>query len=85
MGLIILLVIGATLGWLASIVLRQEESQRILVCIALGSLGAVVGGLLSNSESILAGISPTALLIAVVSAIALLGIYGLFRNQLSNG
>jgi hypothetical protein len=33
----------------------------------------------------LTGISATVLLIAVVGAATALGIYGLFRNQLSNG
>ena len=85
MVLIIFHVTGAILGWLAAIVQRIEDAQRVLANVAVGSIGAVVGGILANRESILYGISAVSIPVAIVGALVMLGILSLFRNRLSDG
>lgn len=77
MGLIILTCIGALLGWLAAIILRREANRDVLSNVAAGVLGAVLGGALASSVSILSGLSATALLLAVVAAAAAIGAFNL--------
>ncbi|WP_374407799.1 GlsB/YeaQ/YmgE family stress response membrane protein [Pelagerythrobacter sp.] len=84
MGLIIFLVTGALLGWLAAIVQRIENGRGIMANVGAGALGAVAGGLIANQGSILSGVSPISIPIAIIAALAVLGILGLFRNRLSD-
>jgi len=75
MALLVLIFAGATLGWLASILVRTEDVPGILKNIGLGALAAVVGGLAMNGGAVLGGIGLAGLGVAVLAAIVLLGIY----------
>lgn len=75
MALIVLIILGATLGWLASILARTEAPGSILRQIAIGVVAALVAGLVMNSGSLLGGLSLLALGSASGAAIALLVIY----------
>ena len=44
MGIILWLVIGGVVGWLASIVMKRDGSQGIILNIVVGIIGAVIGG-----------------------------------------
>ena len=44
MGIILWLVIGGVIGWLASIVMRRDGSQGIFLNIVVGIVGALLGG-----------------------------------------
>ncbi len=44
MNLIIALIIGGIIGWLASIVMRTDAQQGILLNVVVGIIGSVVGG-----------------------------------------
>jgi uncharacterized membrane protein YeaQ/YmgE (transglycosylase-associated protein family) len=45
---LILLVFGALVGWLASIVMRTDAQQGLLLNIVVGIVGAFLGGYLFN-------------------------------------
>jgi len=79
MGLLILLVMGATLGWLAAIVLQRDSRDGILRNVGAGMVGAIVAGSVMNPDTILRGISATALLLAVVGAAALIALANVVR------
>ena len=81
MGLILLIVVGGILGWLASIIVRADDRQGILLNVFVGIAGALVAGLVSNSGSILAGLSATALLVSFAGALALLVILNVLRSR----
>lgn len=83
MGLIIFLAIGAILGWLAAIVLRIEQGRAIMANVGVGSLGAVIGGVIGNRGSILAGVSAISIPIAIAGALVLIGVLALFRTRLN--
>jgi uncharacterized membrane protein YeaQ/YmgE (transglycosylase-associated protein family) len=58
MGLIVLLIVGGILGWLASIVMRTDGQQGIFLNMVVGIVGALLGGFLLTSSAEAA--SPTA-------------------------
>ena len=75
MALILLILLGGLLGWLASIMARSETPTGILTDMGIGIVGALVGGVFFNHGSILGGLSAFALLIAVAGSVALLALY----------
>ena len=85
MNLIIALVIGGIIGWLASIVMRTDAQQGLLLNIIVGIIGAFLAGLvltpLFGVGSINQGdFSLPSLLISLLGAIILLAIVNLFRR-----
>jgi len=79
-GIIIWLIIGGIIGWLASIVMRTDAQQGILLNIVVGIVGAFLAGLIINGGSINEEIDLTSILASLVGAIVLLGIVNLFRR-----
>jgi uncharacterized membrane protein YeaQ/YmgE (transglycosylase-associated protein family) len=82
MALLVLILLGSTLGWLASIIARTEATRDILRQMGAGTLAALVGGLIVNQGSIIGGLSFLALGAAiVVCTIALFAYHGLARRN----
>lgn len=81
MGLILLIVVGGVLGWLASIVRRFDDREDVLLNASAGIAGALVAGLVSNSGLIFDGLSASALLAAFIGALAALVLVNIFRNR----
>lgn len=82
---IIWLVLGGVIGWLASIVMRTNAQQGILLNVIVGIIGAMLGGMLLSPifgvESLSRGnFSLPALGIAFLGAVVLLAIVNLFRK-----
>ena len=81
MGLIIWLIIGGVVGWLASLIMRTDAQQGLLLNIVVGIVGAFIGGLIFNGGTINeAPLSLTAILVSLVGAVVLLGIVNLVRR-----
>ncbi|MDD3797641.1 MAG: GlsB/YeaQ/YmgE family stress response membrane protein [Novosphingobium sp.] len=85
MAIILLIVTGGALGWLASILLKVEDAHGIVANLAVGIVGAVVAGLLIGPRigggNVLAGqYGPAALLVSVLGAGALLTIFHVARS-----
>ncbi|GLT01736.1 transglycosylase [Sphingobium jiangsuense] len=81
MGLILWLIIGGVIGWLASIIMRTDAQQGILMNIIVGIVGAFIGGMIFSGGSINnAGLSLTSFLVSLVGAIILLAIVNLIRR-----
>ena len=80
MGIIIWLIVGGIIGWLASIVMRTDAQQGILLNIIVGIVGAFLAGLIISGGSINQDINLTSILASLVGAIVLLGIVNLFRR-----
>ena len=80
MGLIIWLIVGGVVGWLASIIMRTDAQQGILLNIVVGVVGAFLGGFIFNRDLNSYDFSLPALLAALVGAVILLGIVNLFRR-----
>jgi uncharacterized membrane protein YeaQ/YmgE (transglycosylase-associated protein family) len=87
MGLILALIIGGIIGWLASIVMRTNAQQGILLNIVVGIVGSLLGsfllgGFFGADGTLLSGnsLDGGTLLAAFVGAVLLLAIVNLFRR-----
>lgn len=84
-NLIVLLIVGGVLGWLASIVMRTDAQQGIFLNVVVGVVGALLAGLLITpligGGTITDGsFSVTSLLISFLGAVVLLAIVNLVRR-----
>ena len=85
MGLIIALIVGGIIGWLASIVMRTDAQQGIILNVVVGIVGSMLGGLVLapfiGGRSLLSGaLDIRSLLVGLLGAIILLAIVNLFRR-----
>lgn len=85
MNIILIIIIGGILGWLASLVMRTDAQQGLLLNIVVGVVGAILGGLLISP---LLGDAPItsgsfdigSLVVSFLGALILLAIVNLFRR-----
>jgi len=78
MDLIIWLVVGGIVGWIASIVMKTNAQMGVVANVVVGIVGAAIGGWLAT----LVGIGAGALVkfaLAVVGASILIGILKALR------
>ena len=85
MGIILWLIIGGVIGWLASIVMRTDGSQGIILNVVVGIIGAMLGGWLlapmfgtgtiNQNDFSIAGLG-----VSLLGAIILLAIVNLVRR-----
>jgi uncharacterized membrane protein YeaQ/YmgE (transglycosylase-associated protein family) len=81
MGIILWLIVGGVIGWLASIIMRTDAQQGIFLNIVVGIVGAFIGGLIVSGGSInSAPLTLTSVLVSLLGAIVLLGIVNLVRR-----
>ena len=85
MNLIIALIIGGIIGWLASIVMRTDAQQGILLNIVVGIIGSLLGGfllgpLLGGGNLLSGSFDIMTLVVALLGAIILLAIVNMFRR-----
>ncbi len=85
MNLIIWLVAGGVLGWLASLIMKTDGQQGIILNVVVGIIGALIAGFViapmfgtgtinSNDFSV------TGLLVSLAGAVVLLAIVSMFRR-----
>ena len=84
MNIIVWLVVGGLIGWFASVLMGTDSRQGILLNVVVGVVGAMVGGWLLGSSfgsgTINQGnFSLSAVLVALVGAVVLLGVAKLVR------
>jgi uncharacterized membrane protein YeaQ/YmgE (transglycosylase-associated protein family) len=80
-GIIVWLVVGGIVGWLASLVMRTDAQQGLLLNVVVGIVGAFIGGLVFNRGNInQAPLSLTAFLVSLAGAIVLLAIVNILRR-----
>ena len=85
MNILIWLVIGGVIGWLASLVMRTNGQQGIVLNIVVGIVGALLGGWLISplvgAGTINSGdLSLASLGVSFLGAVILLAIVNLFRR-----
>lgn len=85
MNFIIWIIIGGILGWVASMIMRTDEQQGLVLNIAVGIVGALLGGWLLapifgtgtiNQNDFSLG----SLLVSLLGAVILLAVVNLFRK-----
>jgi uncharacterized membrane protein YeaQ/YmgE (transglycosylase-associated protein family) len=84
MGILVWLIVGGVVGWLASIVMRTDAQQGILLNVVVGIVGALLAGFIVSPllgvGTINEGVSIATFLVSLVGAIILLAIVNLFRR-----
>lgn len=85
MNFIVWLIVGGVIGWIASMIMRTDGQQGILLNIVVGIVGAFLGGLLispligagtiNNS-----GLTVGTFLVSLAGAVILLAIVNMFRR-----
>jgi uncharacterized membrane protein YeaQ/YmgE (transglycosylase-associated protein family) len=81
MNLIIWLVAGAAIGWIASMVMHTNAQQGAILNIVVGVIGALIGGFLFGSSTINQNVfNLNALLVSLVGAVVLLAIVNLVQR-----
>ncbi|MEX0740932.1 MAG: GlsB/YeaQ/YmgE family stress response membrane protein [Pseudohongiella sp.] len=85
MGIIVWLIMGGVVGWIASIIMGNNAQQGILLNVVVGIVGAVIGGWLIGpllgAGSINDGITIMSFVISLIGAVILLAIVNAFRRS----
>ncbi|MAU10076.1 MAG: GlsB/YeaQ/YmgE family stress response membrane protein [Anaerolineaceae bacterium] len=82
-SIIIWIIIGAVAGWLASIVMKTNASQGLIMDIVVGIVGAFIGGFVLSAVGVEAAqgeLNLGSLLTAFIGAVILLGLLRLIRR-----
>ncbi|MEO1288609.1 MAG: GlsB/YeaQ/YmgE family stress response membrane protein [Chloroflexota bacterium] len=87
MGIFVWLIIGGIAGWLASMIMKTNKSQGMLMDIIIGIIGAFIGGFVVDFFNIGTGAGTTingfniaSLVTATFGAVILLAILKLIRR-----
>lgn len=85
MTLIMVLIVGGILGWLASIVMRTDAQQGILLNVVVGIVGAVLAGflitpLIGGAPITSGAFDIRSLIASFIGAVVLLAIVNLLRR-----
>ncbi len=82
MGIILWIIFGGLVGWIASIVMKTDAQQGLILNIVIGIIGAVVGGWLMSffGESGISGFNLYSFIVALVGAVVLIAIVKMFRH-----
>ncbi len=84
MNILIWLIVGGIVGWLASLIMRTDAQQGILLNVVVGIIGALIGGWVVSPMvgvgTINDGISIGSILVSLLGAVLLLGVVNLFRR-----
>lgn len=84
MSFLIWLIVGGICGWLASLIMRTDGQQGIILNVVVGIVGAFLAGWLISPMlgvgTINEGISIGSIMVSLLGAIILLAIVNLFRR-----
>lgn len=84
MGILVWLIVGGVCGWLASIIMRTDAQQGILLNVIVGIVGALLAGFIVSPMvgvgTINEGITLATFLVSLLGAVILLAIVNLFRR-----
>ncbi|MFO1239748.1 MAG: GlsB/YeaQ/YmgE family stress response membrane protein [Sphingomonadaceae bacterium] len=85
MNLIIMLIVGGILGWLASIVMRTDGQQGLFLNVVVGVIGAMLAGFLltpflGGAPITTGAFDIKSLFVSFLGAVVLLAIVNLVRR-----
>lgn len=85
MNIIIMLIVGGIIGWLASIVMRTDGQQGIILNVVVGIVGAMLAGflltpLLGGAPITSGALDIRSLVVSFLGALVLLAIVNLIRR-----
>lgn len=74
MGILIWIVFGGLVGWVASLLMHTDNQQGILLNVIVGIVGAVVGGWIMTffGQSGVSGFNLYSFIVALIGAVVLI-------------
>lgn len=83
MNIIIWIVLGAIAGWVASLIMKTDSQQGLLMDIVFGVVGAVVAGWIATmlGQSPVTGFNIYSILIAIIGASFLIGAVNFIQRR----
>ena len=86
MGIAFLLIAGGIVGWLAAVLMRQDDPAGAMRNIAIGTTGALAAGLivsplLGGGNLLAGGYHVSALLISLFGAVVMLAVVNMLRRE----
>lgn len=85
MGIILWIIFGALVGWVASLLMKTDAQQGPMLNIIVGIVGAVLGGWIMSffGQTGVTGFNLTSFIVALVGAIVLIFIVKAVRGSSS--
>ncbi len=82
MGIILWIVFGAIVGWIASIIMKTDSQQGAVLNIAVGIVGAMLGGWLMSffGQNGVTGFNVYSFIVALVGAVVLISLLKFVRR-----
>lgn len=82
MDIILWIIFGALVGWIASLIMKTDAQQGAVLNIVVGIVGAVVGGWLMNifGESGVSGFNLYSFIVAILGAVVLIAVVKMLRR-----
>ena len=82
MGIILWIIFGALVGWIASLIMNTNGEQGVLLNIVVGVVGAVIGGWFMSflGETGISGFNLYSFAVALVGAVILIATFQLIRS-----
>jgi uncharacterized membrane protein YeaQ/YmgE (transglycosylase-associated protein family) len=82
MNILLWILFGALVGWIASLIMKTDSQQGTLLNIIIGIFGAVIGGWLMNvfGESGVSGFNLYSFVVALVGAVVLIAVLKFLRR-----
>jgi len=82
MGIILWIIFGALVGWIASMIMKTDAEQGALLNVIVGIVGAVLGGWVMSmiGQTGVTGFNLYSFLVALVGAVVLIAIVKAVRN-----
>lgn len=76
MGILLWIVFGALVGWIASLIMKTDAQQGTLLNIIVGIIGSVLGSWIFNSfgETGTTGFNLYSFVVAIIGAVILIAI-----------
>ena len=83
MGIILYIIFGALVGWVASMVMGRNGQPGAIGNIIVGVLGAFLGGFIMSAlgSNGITGFNLSSFLVALMGALVLLVVYNAFRSR----
>ncbi|MEK7575446.1 MAG: GlsB/YeaQ/YmgE family stress response membrane protein [Patescibacteria group bacterium] len=82
MGIILWIIFGALVGWIASLVMKTDAEQGVTLNIVVGIAGAVIGGWLMAifGQADVAGFDLYGFVVALLGAIVFIAVVKMLRR-----
>jgi uncharacterized membrane protein YeaQ/YmgE (transglycosylase-associated protein family) len=74
MGLIVTLIVGGLVGWVASILMKTNAQMGILANVIVGVVGSLLGSFLASTLGFRAQSAPVSWVVAILGAAVLIAI-----------